>query len=131
LSEALSLSRLARASATHVAVGFLVMGAWAWWVNRGHGAGPAALAGLAQGVMSGLLTLGLKRGLEAMTDRLSGPGAYVMPPLTGLVLIGTTLSAVHRLIGTPEILATIAFPLTLSTTYAAVYTALIVRKRAR
>lgn len=130
MTGSLSLSTLARASATHVAFGFLLMGGWGWWVNRGHGPAPALTAGLAQGILSGLLTLGLKRGLEAMASRLSVPAAYVAPPLTGFVAIGAFLTAAHRMIGTPEIAATVAFPLTVSTSYAVIYTALLVRKRA-
>jgi hypothetical protein len=131
MTQTLSLSQLARASAVHVAAGFLVMVAWGWWVNRGHGAAPALIAGLAQGTLSGLLTLGLKRGLESLACRLSGAAALVLPPLTGFVLIAALLVTVHRLIGTPEILATVAFPLTFSTSYAVIYTALLHRPRRR
>jgi hypothetical protein len=124
----LSLATLARASAVHVAVAFVGMGGWALFANRAHGAaaiGPA----LAQGTMSGLITLGLKRALEAFAARLSGWTAYVLPPLITASVILAVLVGVHRLIGTPEIAATIAVPWSVSTLYALVYTAALARGR--
>ena len=57
-----------------------------------------------QGVISGLITLVLKRVLEAFSARLTGPLAYVLPPLATASVILAVLIGVHRLIGTPEIL---------------------------
>jgi hypothetical protein len=124
----LSLATLARASAVHVVVAFVGMGGWALFANRAHGAaaiGPA----LAQGAMSGVITLVLKRALEAFAARLSGWTAYVLPPLTTASVILAVLIVVHRLIGTPEIAATIAVPWSVSTLYAIVYTAALARGR--
>ena len=112
----------------HVAVAFVGMGGWAFFANRAHGAaaiGPA----LAQGTMSGVITLVLKRALEAFAARLSGWLAYVLPPLATASAILAVLVAVHGLIGTPEIAATIAVPWGVSTLYAIVYTAALARGR--
>jgi hypothetical protein len=122
----LSLAKLARASAVHVAVAFIAMGGWALFANRGHGAAATAPA-FAQGTVSGLITLVLKRVLEAFSARLSGPLAYVLPPLATASVILAVLIGVHRLIGTPEIIATIAVPWSVSTGYAILYTAALRR----
>ena len=123
----MSLARLARATTVHVAVAFLAMGGWALYANRAHGA--AALApGLAQGAMSGAITLVLKRALEAMSPRLGGVLAYLVPPLVTAAVIAALLLSVHRLIGTPEIAATIAVPWSVSTLYAVIYAAALARR---
>jgi hypothetical protein len=129
----LSLAKLARASAVHVGVAFLAMGGWTLFANRTHGSA-AIVPALVQGTASGLITLVLKRVLEAFSARLSGPLAYVLPPLATASVILALLIAVHRLIGTPEILATIAVPWSVSTAYAMLYTAALrrdLRGRAR
>jgi hypothetical protein len=123
-----SMAKLARASATHVAVAFLAMGGWALWANRAHGAAALAPA-LAQGALSGAITLVLKRALEWLAARLTGWRARVLPPLITASAIGATLVAVHRAIGTPEIAATIAVPWSVSTLYAIVYAATLARER--
>jgi hypothetical protein len=117
----LSLAKLARASAVHVGVAFVAMGGWTLFANRAHGSAAIAPA-LAQGTISGLITLVLKRVLEAFSARLSGALAYVLPPLATASVILALLIGVHRLIGTPEILATIAVPWSVSTGYAILYT---------
>ncbi len=122
----MSLAALARASAVHVGVAFGAMGGWALFANRAHGAAAIAPA-LVQGTISGLITLVLKRVLEAFSARLGGPLAYVLPPLATASVILALLVAVHTLIGTPEILATIAVPWSVSTGYAILYTAALRR----
>ncbi len=117
----MSLAKLARASAVHVGVAFVAMGGWTLFANRAHGSAAIAPA-LAQGTISGLITLVLKRVLEAFSARLSGALAYVLPPLATASVILALLIGVHRLIGTPEILATIAVPWSVSTGYAILYT---------
>ena len=102
------------------------MGGWALFANRAHGL-DAVLPALAQGVMSGLITLVLKRSLEAISQRLRGVGAYVLPPVISATTIAALLITVHGLIGTPEIAATIAVPWSVSTLYAIVYAAALAR----
>lgn len=142
---------LAQNTFVHVAFGFLAMGAWAVFANRDHPLGQALLSGLVQGTISGLLTLVLKKFLEWMSRRLSpalrqaqgdaggnapplegrrpepvegqarSVAALVVPPLITATAIATILVTAHTLAGTPEILATIAVPFTVSTTYAILY----------
>lgn len=118
-----------RSSAAHMAFGFLLMGGWALFANRAHGLGAAWLPALAQGTVSALLTGAIKKVIEWLDGRLEGLLAYVIPPLVTASSILATLFAMHSLIGTPEIAATIAFPWSLSTLYAIVYNAGLVRAR--
>jgi hypothetical protein len=124
----LSLATLARASAVHVAFAFLAMGGWALFANRAHGAG-AIVPAVAQGALSGAITFGLKRVLEALAARLTGWTAYILPPLVTAGAILALLAGVHTLIHTPEIAATIAVPWSVSSLYAIIYTAVLVRER--
>lgn len=105
----------------HVAFGFVAMGAWAVFANRHHPIEQALLAGLVQGAISGVLTLVLKKFLEWFNAKLKGAPALVLPPLVTATAILTILTAAHTLAGTPEILATIAVPFTVSTSYAILY----------
>ena len=123
------MQRLMKSSLVHVAFGFLLMGGWALFANRGHGLAAAWLPALAQGILSGALTGALKKTLEALDGKIAGPLAFVVPPAVTAGSILALLVLVHRLIGTPELVATIAFPWSLSTLYAIVYNAGLVRAR--
>ncbi len=131
---------MAQNTFVHVAFGFLAMGAWAVFANRHHQLPDALLAGLVQGTISGMLTLFLKKFLEWMSAYMDGrrarrhapelagegPGRpywlqLFLPPLITAATILTILFTAHTLAGTPEILATIAVPFTVSTTYAILY----------
>ncbi|HEX4534357.1 MAG TPA: hypothetical protein VH000_09010 [Rhizomicrobium sp.] len=102
------------------------LGGWALFANRAHG-DAAYLPALAQGALSGAITLVLKKALETMSRRFSGRTAYILPPAITASVILAILVAVHWLIGTPEIAATIAVPWSVSTLYAAIYSALLAR----
>ncbi|MET0294770.1 MAG: hypothetical protein ABW042_07090 [Phenylobacterium sp.] len=121
-------ARLARSTAAHVAFAFLAMGGWAVFANRGHPPAEALVAGLAQGCVSGLITLSMKKALEAMAARLHGPPALIVPPLTTMAAILGVLVVVHRLAGTPELWATIAVPYAVSSAYAWIYAASLRRR---
>ncbi|NBB14245.1 hypothetical protein GVN21_02615 [Caulobacter sp. SLTY] len=123
------IQRLMRSSLVHMAFGFLAMGGWALFANRAHGWEQAWAPALAQGTVSALLTGVIKRALEAMDGRVPGLGAFVVPPLVTASGVLATLFTVHSLIGTPELAATIAFPWSLSTLYAFIYNAALVRAR--
>jgi len=123
------MERLMRSSLVHVAFGFLLMGGWTLFANREHGLAAAWLPALVQGIISGVLTGLLKKTLESLDGKLSGVGAYVLPPAITAGSILVVLTLVHRLIGTPELVATIAFPWTVSTLYAIVYNARLVADR--
>ncbi|MEQ1493614.1 MAG: hypothetical protein ABL932_24025, partial [Terricaulis sp.] len=47
--------------------------------------------------------------------------ALFLPPIVTATAIGTILFTAHTLAGTPEVLATIAVPFTVSTSYAVLY----------
>jgi hypothetical protein len=126
-----ALQRLAKSTFVHVGFAFLAMGGWTLWANHGHGLAAAWAPALAQGAMSGAITLVLKRALEAMAARLPGAAAFVVPPVVTATVILAVLIGVHRMIGTPEIARTIAVPWSVSTLYAIVYAAVVARGRTR
>lgn len=97
------------------------MGGWAVFANAGHGLRAMLLAGLVQGLISGALTLGLKRSVDWMRPRMArGPG-YGVPPLIAVCGSALLLVTVHWLSGTPEIAATMAVPLSVSLSYIFTY----------
>ena len=118
-----------RSSAAHMAFGFAAMGGWALFANRAHGLEASWLPALAQGAVSALLTGVIKKAIEWMDGRIGGPLAYIVPPLVTASSILATLFAMHSAIGTPEIAATIAFPWSISTLYAVIYNAGLIRAR--
>ena len=103
------------------------MGGWALFANRSHGLASAWLPALLQGILSGLITLVLKRILEQLAGRLVGIQAYVLPPAMTASAVLLLLICVHKLIGTPEIVRTIAVPWAVSTLYAILYSATLAR----
>ncbi len=125
----MTLRDLAKSTAVHVVFAFLAMGGWTLWANAAHGLAAAWIPALVQGAISGTITLVLKHLLEAMAERLSGPAAFVVPPVVSASVILALLIGVHRLIGTPEIARTIAAPWSVSTLYAGVYTSILARGR--
>ncbi|WFU08089.1 hypothetical protein QA646_12285 [Rhizobium sp. CB3090] len=112
---------LAGSSIVHVLFAFLAMGGWAVFANRLHPMPQRVIAGVVQGVLSACLTLFLKSVVEALSKRFSGFTVLWAPPL--IACLGSTgmLVTIHALSGTPEILKTIAVPLLVSTSYAAIY----------
>jgi hypothetical protein len=120
---------MARSTGAHVAFAFLAMGGWAWLANSVHGPAAALGPALAQGALSGAITLGLKRVLEELAPRFEGWRALALPPALTASVILAVLIGVHALIGTPFIARTIALPWMVSTLYAIAYTAALVRER--
>ncbi|MFN4156258.1 MAG: hypothetical protein ACK4HF_16550 [Paracoccaceae bacterium] len=120
-----------RQSWLHLAVAFCAMGGWALFANRAHPWPDMLTAGLVQGSLSALITLVLKRLIEAMVRSLNGIGARILPPLACAALSVTVLSSLHRLAGTPELLTTISVPVLVSTTYAILYTQTLCADRSR
>ena len=118
-----------RSTALHVGFAFVAMGAWAAFANRGHGDGALLAAFVVQGALSAVITLVMKRGLEAGHAGLTGLAARLLPPLISCLLIAALLTGVHSVAGTPEILRTIALPWTVSTLYAFLYVASLERVR--
>jgi hypothetical protein len=86
-------------------------------------------SGLLQGAVSACLTLFLKSVIDALSKRFKGVTRFWAPPLIACLGSASLLTALHALIGTPEIAKTIAVPLLVSTSYAAIYNYSIFRKR--
>lgn len=126
-----ALRTFAGTTFAHVGFAFLAMGGWALFANAGHGLAAAALPAVSQGVLSGLITLVLKRALEAMSPRFPGALACIVPPAITAGAVLALLLTVHKLIGTPEVIRTIAVPWSVSTFYAVVYAATLARGQAK
>jgi len=112
---------LADRNIAHMAAGFLLMGSWAAFANRAHPMPAPLLAGAVQGTLTAIITLGLKRMVEALAARLSGIAALALPTAAACAASATILATVHTLAGTPEVLATLAVPTTVATLYAALW----------
>lgn len=125
------LQTFARSSLTHVGFAFLAMGGWAVFANAPHGLQRALIAGLVQGTLSGLLTLGLKRFLEAAIARLPDLWAAILPPAATCAGVLAILLTAHRLAGTPNVWATISVPYAVSSSYAWIYSLTLVLARRR
>lgn len=123
------LARLMRSSIVHVAFAFLAMGSWAAFANRAHPMPAPLLAGLIQGALSAIITLLLKRGIENLARRFSGLTALLAPPVIAALVSASVLTIIHTIGGTPEIVRTIAVPLTVATSYAALYNLSLWRSR--
>lgn len=115
----------------NVLTAFVLMGGWAVFANRAHPLPEALVAGALQGTMSGLITLGLKRLVERVSQRFRGVAGLVVPPLAAFALSATLLILLHSASGTPEIARTIVVPLTVSTGYAALYSWWLWKERER
>ncbi len=116
-----TLKALAGSSIVHVLFAFLAMGSWAVFANRMHPMPRPLISGIVQGVLSGCLTLFLKSAVEALSRRFAGFTRLWVPPLIACLGSATILIVIHALSGTPEILKTIAVPLLVSSSYAAIY----------
>jgi hypothetical protein len=117
-----------REQSLHAAAGFLAMGAWAMFANRAHAWSAMVSAGLVQGALSACITLVMKQIIETLAARLSGWRARVLPVAVCFALSVTLLAVTHTLFGTPELFATMAAPVTVATTYAAIYTQSVVAR---
>ena len=120
---------LAQNSLVHIAVAFLAMGGWAVLANRAHPWPQPLIAGIVQGALSGAITFVLKRMIERLASSFSGIAALVLPPLIAVALSLAVLTSIHALAGTPEILATIALPTTVTAIYSTIYTAALWRAK--
>ncbi len=124
-----ALRRLAGRSAVHVAGAVVVMGGWAAFANRAHGAAAMLTAAVVQAAASAAVTYTLKTSLEAMARRLDGVAAFVVPPSVSCAVVLLVLVTAHRLAGTRALWSTIAIPYAASSTYAWVYAALVASRR--
>ena len=113
---------LAQNKAVHALGGFLLMGSWAAFANRGHAMPAPLIAGVVQGLLTATITLFLKAVIEAIFQRSTSLLRFLLPPLSAFLISLVLLTAIHRIAGTPEVLTTIAVPITVSTLYACLYT---------
>jgi len=120
---------MATSTVAHMAFAFVVMGGWALFANRAHALPEMLRAGLVQGAISCVLTFPLKKFLEWFSPKLEGSAAFVLPPMVTASSILAILSGAHTLAGTPEIVATIAVPFAVSTSYAILYNLRLCRER--
>lgn len=121
----------ARNSIVHMAVAFIAMGSWAAFANSTHLMPRPVIAGVVQGILSALITLFLKRMIEALSARLPGSAGYWVPPLVAVVASLSLLSSIHWLAGTPEILRTIVVPMSVTALYATTYNLALRRSAVR
>jgi hypothetical protein len=120
---------MAASTAAHMAFAFVALGGWAMFANRAHALPEMLRAGLVQGAISCVLTFPLKKFLEWFNPKLSGAAAMVVPPVITASSIAGILVGAHTLAGTPEVVATIAVPFTVSTSYAIFYNLRLCRER--
>lgn len=123
------MTRLAQSSAVHIGIAFLAMGGWAVFANRAHPWPQPLIAGVVQGALSGAITFVLKRMIERLASSFSGLAALVLPPLIAVGLSIAVLSSIHALAGTPEILATMALPVSVTAIYSTLYAYALWRSR--
>ncbi|QFT82468.1 hypothetical protein FIU89_17720 [Roseovarius sp. THAF27] len=97
------------------------MGGWAVFANAAHPMPTPLVSGVVQGVLSATITLALKAVIEHLLPRISGLPGLILSPLACAAISVTLLSLVHRAVGTPEIATTLALPVTVATSYAALY----------
>ena len=121
--------RLVRRNSVHVAFAFVAMGSWAAFANRVHPMPAPIYAGLIQGALSAVITLLLKRGIDELSTHFTGLTALLAPPLIAGLVSASALTDIHAMGGTPEIGKTIAVPLTVATSYAALYNLSLWRTR--
>lgn len=121
------MTRLAQSSLVHIGIAFLAMGGWAVFANRAHPLPQPVVAGVVQGALSGAITFVLKRMIERLASSFSGIAALILPPLIAVALSVGVLTSIHALAGTPEILATMVLPVSVTAIYSTIYTAALWR----
>ena len=109
-------------------LGFLFYGGWGVWANSAHGMAIAWRSGLAQGVMSFIVTLTgvtLMKWLFGMAGPLWLRGAVSI--VGSLLLIYGGIVGVHLGLGTPEILLTLAPGLPITIVFCCVFVGSMLR----
>ncbi len=125
------IARFSQQAWVHVTVAAVVMGSWAAYANLSHGWEEALSAGLLQASISGTITYFLKTALEAIGARIPGRHGLWLPPTIACSGSFAVLVTLHSLAGTPEIIATIALPFTVASSYGWIYNAALWRARAK
>ncbi len=112
---------LLRDKSVHAAGGFLLMGVWAAYANRGFPMPAPIIAAGVQGLITMMITLFLKQVIEGIFHQTNGALRIILPTLAAFAISLTLLTLFHGLVGTPAFLATISVPLSVSTSYAFFY----------
>lgn len=112
---------LLRSNLAHMAGGFFLMGSWALVANLSHPLPAPILAGITQGTMTALITVGLKRMTETMAQYFPGRNGLILSPLVACLISVVLLFTIHSAAQTPEVWATLALPSTIATLYTALY----------
>ncbi len=123
------MQRILQSSVTHVLFAFCAMGSWAVYANWVHPMPKPLYAGVLQGLMSATITYFLKRTIEALQAKFHGKRALWAPPLIACTASLCVLAGMHILLGTPEVLKTIALPFTVAASYATIYNFIIWKQR--
>jgi len=121
-----TLRKWGNSTFTHMLSSFILMGGWAFFANRSHAMPAPLYAGLLQGLLSAVITLGLKKSFEAVFGlwhaRGKGRMGVFFTPLMVCTVSASTLLACHALAGTPELIATIIVPSSVALIYGYIYT---------
>ena len=101
------------------------MGGWAFLANMSHPLPAPIYAGLLQGLLSAIITLGLKKAFEFSFHYWARRGrakhGLIVTPPSICTLSASSLLICHFLAGTPELLATIIVPSGTALFYGFVY----------
>ena len=104
-----AVSGTTRRATTLALSAFALYGGWAFFANHEHGIGVALSSAFAQGGMS-LAATGVSAVLLERLFRIGGslPFRAAFAAVGTQVIVVSTMSAIHTLLGTPEILKTLA-----------------------
>lgn len=103
------------------AFAFVTWGAWAYYINHDHGWQRGLIAALAQGSLSFCMTLLVVRAVTWLYHRMPGlPLRQWLSAGLTTALAASCLATTHYLVGTPNILRTIAPGLTVAFSFGVV-----------
>lgn len=120
--KSLDKKTVARALLSATAIGSMFF-LWAVFVNWGHGLEQAVRAGAGQGSVSFIISMSMAFMLEFLFF-LPGIDKTLRIPFAVMVTMSVVIGAsimVHMLIGTPEIIKTIALPFIMGMSYTSLY----------
>lgn len=111
----------ARYNLVSALVAFVTWGSWAYYINHDHGWQRGLISGFAQGALSFCMTLVVVRIVTYLYHRLPRVALreWVAAGLTTAVA-ASCLAVVHYLVGTPNIIKTIAPGLSVAFTFGVV-----------
>ena len=109
-------------------VAMTIYGGWALWANAAHGTVLAWRAAGTQGFVSATVTFGISLVMEGLARVPHGRWArFGASAAGGMAVAGSYTIGLHWLMGTPEIVATIAPIFVVGSPYCSVYAWLITR----